>query len=64
MNPLQQMELARLDHQERLQQAQRKQLASQLSRKSLFALSLFSHRKASADKVKPVSIQCDIVAVN
>ena len=64
MNPLQQMDLAWLDHQERLQQAQHNQLASQFSRKSLFTLSLFGHRKASADKVKPVNIQCDTVAVN
>lgn len=64
MNPLQQMDLARLDHQERLQQSQRKQLASQFSRKPLFTFALFAHRKANADKVKPVSIQCDTVAVN
>ena len=64
MNPLQQMELARLDHQERLQQSQRIQLASQFSRKPLFKRSLFGHKQTSVNKVKPVSIQCDTVAVN
>jgi hypothetical protein len=64
MNPLQQMDLARLDYQERLQQSQRNRMASQFSRKPLFKLSLFGHKQTSADKVKPVSIQCDTVAVN
>jgi len=64
MNPLQQMDLARLDHQERLQQSQRNRLASQFSRKALFSFLSFSHKQASADKVKPVNIKCDTVAVN
>lgn len=64
MNPLQQMDLARLDHQERLQQAQRNRLASQFSRKALLSFLSFSHKQASADKVKPVNIKCDTVAVN
>jgi hypothetical protein len=64
MNPLQQMDLARFDHQERLQQAQHNRLARQISRKPLFSFLLFSHKRASADKVKPVTIKCDTVAVN
>lgn len=64
MNLLQQMELARLDHQERLQTAQRNRLASQLSWKSLFAFARFERKQANADKVKPVNIKCDTVAVN
>jgi hypothetical protein len=68
MNPLQQMELARLDHQDKLQAAQRNRLASPLSWKSLFAFAPLAHKQARGDKSKPVSIQCDIqcdtVAVN
>ena len=64
MNPLQQMDLARLDHRERLQQSQPNRLASQFSRKALFSFLSFSHKQASADKVKPVNIKCDTVAVN
>lgn len=64
MNPLQQMDLARLDHQERLQQSQRNRMASQFSRKPLFSFLPFSHKQASAGKVKPVNIKCDTVAVN
>ena len=64
MNPLQQMDLARLDHQERLQQAQHRRLANQFSRKSLFSFLPISNKQASVDKVKPVNIQCDTVAVN
>ena len=64
MNPLQQMELARLEHQDRLQSAQRNRLASQSSRKSLFAFVRFDYKQASTDKIKPVGIKCDTVAVN
>lgn len=64
MNPLQQMDLARLDHQDRLQAAQHNRLTSQFSRKSLFTLSLFGRKQPHADKVKPVNIKCDTVAVN
>lgn len=64
MNPLQQMELARLDHQDRLQAAQHNRLASQLSWKSLFAFVRFDPKQANADKIKPVNIKCDTVAVN
>ncbi|MFN3332738.1 MAG: hypothetical protein ACK47M_09530 [Caldilinea sp.] len=64
MNPLQQMELARLDHQERLQQSQRNRLASQIKRKSLFNLSLFHFKKANASNSRQASIKRDIVAAN
>ncbi|HAJ38574.1 MAG TPA: hypothetical protein DCL15_23145 [Chloroflexi bacterium] len=64
MNPLQQMELARLDHQDRLQATQRNQPASQLNWKALFAFARFEHKQVSADKVKPVNMKCDTVAVN
>jgi hypothetical protein len=64
MNPLQQMELARLDHQDKLQATQHNRLVSQINRKSRFAFSLFGHKQANADKVKPVNIKCDTVAVN
>lgn len=64
MNPLQQMELARLDHQERLQQSQRNHLASQIKRKSLFNLSLFHFKKANASNNRQASIKRDIVAAN
>lgn len=64
MNPLQQIELARLDHQDRLQAAQRNQLASQLNWKSPFALARFERKPVNVDKVKPVNIKCDAVAVN
>ncbi len=64
MNPLQQMELARFDHQERLQQSKRNHLASQLKRKSLFNLSFFHFKKANPSNVRPASVQRDIVAAN
>lgn len=64
MNPLQQMELARFDHQERLQQSKRNQLASQLKRKPLFNFSLFNFVKASSNDTRPASIKRDVVAAN
>jgi hypothetical protein len=64
MNPLQQMELARLDHQERLQESQRNHLASQLKPKSLFNLSLFNFKKANASNARQASIKRDVIAAN
>lgn len=64
MNPLQQMELARLDHQERLQQSQHNRLASQIKRKSLFNLSFFHFKKANASNSRRAGIKRDIVAAN
>lgn len=64
MNALQQMELARFEHQERLQQSQRNYLASQIKRKSLFNLSLFRFKKANASNNRQASIKRDAVAAN
>ncbi|MBE2239943.1 MAG: hypothetical protein IAE81_19305 [Caldilineaceae bacterium] len=64
MNPLQQMELARIDHQERLQQSQRHQAANQFEQTLQWSLPLFSQRKqAAANNAKPASIWCDTVIV-
>lgn len=64
MNPLQQMELARLDHQDKLQATQRNRLTRPSSWKSLFAFARLGHEQTSGDKVKdkvkPANIQCDM----
>ena len=56
MNPLQQMELARIDHQERLQQSQRHQAANQFEQTLQWSLPLFSQRKQAADIQHPVPL--------
>jgi len=64
MNPLQQMELARFDHQERLQQSKRSHLASQFKRKSLFSGLFFNFKKTNQNNARPASVKRDIVAAN
>ena len=64
MNPLQQMELARFDHQERLQQSKRSYLANQLKRKSLFSILFFNSKKTNPNNARPASIKRDIVTAN
>ena len=64
MNPLQQMNLARLDHQERLERAQRALLVSESSAKGSAGLFRIIRRKAALRARKQVNVQCDAVAVN
>ncbi len=64
MNPLQQMELARFDHQERLHQSQRNQFARLLNRKSFFSFSLVNRKETNRSSAKQSNIQCDTVAVS
>lgn len=49
MNPLQQMNLAQLDHQERLFNAHRNRWASQLNRKSWFNLARFARKQQAVE---------------
>lgn len=64
MNPLQQMELTRFDHQERLQQSQRNAFARKPNRKSFFKFSFLDLRKSGQNHNKPANVSRDAVAVN
>lgn len=64
MNPQQQMILARLDHQERLQNAQRNQLAGQLKRKPMFSFSILGQRKTGKTHGAVATIKRDTVTAN
>lgn len=64
MYPSQLMDLAWLDHQERLQKAQRDLPMRQIRQKSLFRFWSLNREKTKRISANPASIQCDTVAVN
>ena len=54
MNPVQQMELARLEHKERLEKFQSNYRLSELRQKANFSFALFSHLKLSRRQASAV----------
>ena len=54
MNPVQQMELARLEHKERLEKFQHTHRLSEQRHKARFSFSLFSHLKLSRRQASAV----------